>query len=151
MQMGASIGDVGIAIHPLTGRSMSFAFADTGTVGHLGESSTYLYKSISGGQGNANYVTFVIFPGSNSYRRNAEGLDQAGAIDFRVNYSLMLDSVQNPDEFPLLMAYGGDLSRLHQAQKLLKQGKKPSKPANFDLMVNALKPYGYAPQQRLFD
>ena len=39
MQMGASIGDVGIAIHPLTGRSMAFAFADTGTVGHLGESS----------------------------------------------------------------------------------------------------------------
>ena len=49
------------------------------------------------------------------------------------------------------MAYGGDLSRLHQAQQLIKQGKKPSKPANFDLMVNALKPYDYAPEQRLFN
>ncbi|HEY2410773.1 MAG TPA: hypothetical protein VGI40_00940 [Pirellulaceae bacterium] len=151
MQMGARIGDVGLAVHPLTGRSKAFAFADTGTVGHLGESSSYLYKSVSGGQGNAGYVTFVIFPGSNWYRLNAEGLDQAGAIDFRVSGSLMLASVQNPDEFPLLMAYGGDLSRLRHAQQLIKQGKKPPKPANFDLMVNALKPFDYAPQQRLFD
>jgi hypothetical protein len=146
---GCRIGDVGIAIRNRTGKSAAFALGDTGTYGHLGESSSLLYRTVSEGQGNADYVTFIVFPRSGN--GTAEGLNASGAIEFRLS-GVTYDTATNAEELPLLMALNTDLSRLHDVRNRLKAGK----PAGFSLpdfqkMADALKKYGFDPAHHMFE
>jgi hypothetical protein len=142
ISMGARIGDVGLAIHPATGKSEPFVFGDTGTFGHLGESSSYLYQRLTAGKGNSGYFTFLVFPKSGFH--NTEGLNAKGAVEFRLTNMVTTIRATNAYELPMLLALGGDLARFNHARKQPGAGADSamSTPGYFE-MTMALAHYGF--------
>jgi len=150
MNLGCRLGDVGIAIRPTTGKSAAFAFGDTGTFGHLGEASSYLYRTVTGSkQGdppdNADYITFLVLPKSGF--GNTQGLHLNHNVEsrVRVNITPIGGGGQNLYELPMLLALGGDLTRFKQARKQIAAGLATpfSTPGFFD-MLKILVSYGLA-------
>jgi hypothetical protein len=122
---GCRLGDVGIAIRPKTGKSAAFAFGDTGTWGHLGEASSYLYRTVTGTKlgdppDNADYITFLVLP--NSGMGNTQGLHLNHNVEFRTRTNITPIGEDNSYELPLLLALGGDISRFNAARKRIAAG-----------------------------
>jgi hypothetical protein len=144
---GCRLGDVGIAIRPKTGKSAAFAFGDTGTWGHLGEASSYLYRTVTGTKlgdppDNADYITFLVLP--NSGNGNTQGLHLNHNVEFRTRTNITPIGEDNSYELPLLLALGGDISRFNAARKRIAAGlETPFSTPGWADMLKILVSYGY--------